>query len=69
MVSISNDKRQLKELEDRILKLLRESTGNILDDEVLINTLNNSKQTSGAGWMRGRGAVAGTVGLWLQQLR
>ena len=60
---------QLKELEDRILKLLRESTGNILDDEVLINTLNNSKQTSGAGWMRGRGAVAGTVGLWLQQLR
>ncbi|KAJ9505503.1 hypothetical protein QJQ45_023787, partial [Haematococcus lacustris] len=62
VVSISNDKRQLQELEDRdcsqrgllavgllvakVLKLLRESTGNILDDEVLINTLNNSRNTS-----------------------
>ncbi|CAG9464970.1 unnamed protein product [Pedinophyceae sp. YPF-701] len=47
VVSISNDKRQLKDLEDKILKLLKESQGNILDDEVLINTLNNSKLTSG----------------------
>ena len=47
VVSISNDKKQLKELEDKILKLLKESEGNILDDEVLINTLNNSKLTSG----------------------
>ena len=47
MVSISNDKRQLKDLEDKILKLLKESTGNILDDEQLINTLNHSKTTSG----------------------
>ena len=47
VVSISNDKRQLQELEDKILKLLKESEGNILDDEVLINTLNNSKLTSG----------------------
>ena len=46
VVSISNDKKQLKELEDKILKLLKESEGNILDDEVLINTLNNSKLTS-----------------------
>ena len=45
-MSISNDKKQLKELEDKILKLLKESEGNILDDEVLINTLNNSKLTS-----------------------
>jgi hypothetical protein len=29
-----------------VLKLLRESTGNILDDEVLIATLNTSKATS-----------------------
>jgi dynein heavy chain len=43
VVSISNDKKQLKELEDKILKLLKESEGNILDDEQLINTLNNSK--------------------------
>eukprot|EP00899_Mesostigma_viride_P007437 jgi/Mesvir1/16695/Mv15092-RA.1 len=47
VVSISNDKKQLKELEDKILKLLKESEGNILDDEMLINTLNNSKLTSG----------------------
>lgn len=47
VVSISNDKKQLKDLEDKILKLLKESTGNILDDEQLINTLNHSKTTSG----------------------
>lgn len=46
VVSISSDKKQLKDLEDKILKLLKESEGNILDDEVLINTLNNSKTTS-----------------------
>ena len=43
----ANDKKQLKELQDKILKLLKESEGNILDDEVLIDTLNNSKITSG----------------------
>lgn len=47
IVSISNDKKQLKELEDKILRLLKESEGNILDDEDLISTLNNSKRTSG----------------------
>lgn len=36
----------MQELEDKILKLLKEAKGNILDDEVLINTLNNSKMTS-----------------------
>ena len=36
----------LQELEDKILKMLEDSTGNILDDEVLINTLNTSKLTS-----------------------
>lgn len=46
-VSISADKKQLSELEDKILKLLKESSGNILDDEQLINTLNHSKLTSG----------------------
>ena len=33
VVSISNDKKQLKDLEDKILKLLKESEGNILDDD------------------------------------
>ncbi|KAJ9531756.1 hypothetical protein QJQ45_021904, partial [Haematococcus lacustris] len=46
VVSISADKKQLQELEDKILKLLKESQGNILDDEQLINTLNHSKLTS-----------------------
>lgn len=47
IVSISADKKQLKGIEDKILKLLSESEGNILDDEELINTLGESKITSG----------------------
>ncbi|XP_054751474.2 dynein axonemal heavy chain 6-like isoform X1 [Lytechinus pictus] len=47
IVRINADKNQLKAIEDRILKLLFESEGNILDNEELINTLNESKVTSG----------------------
>ena len=61
VVSISNDKKQLQDLEDKILRLLREATGNILDDEVLINTLNNSKTTSGQLGGKG-GNASGEVG-------
>eukprot|EP00965_Chrysotila_dentata_P092804 3064457-Pleurochrysis_carterae.AAC.1 len=45
---VSNAKmaKQLKDIESEILKLLSESTGNILDDENLINTLAQSKVTS-----------------------
>ncbi|KAH8862654.1 Dynein heavy chain 6, axonemal [Schistosoma japonicum] len=43
IVRINTDKNQLKETENRILKLLFESEGNILDNEDLINTLNESK--------------------------
>lgn len=39
-------KRELKELEDKILYMLSNSQGNILDDEELINTLSQSKATS-----------------------
>jgi dynein heavy chain len=39
-------KAQLKEIEDRILALLSASTGNILDDQELIETLANSKTMS-----------------------
>jgi dynein heavy chain len=39
VVSMASDKRQLQDIEDRILKLLSESTGNILDDEELIRAL------------------------------
>jgi hypothetical protein len=49
VVSIAADKKQLVQLEDRVLKLLKDAAGNILDDEVLITTLNNSKATSGKG--------------------
>ncbi|KAI9224248.1 dynein heavy chain and region D6 of dynein motor-domain-containing protein [Blastocladiella britannica] len=48
ILSISNDKRQLKEIEEKILRLLYNSQGNILDDEELILTLNQSKVTSAA---------------------
>ena len=43
ITKINTDKNQLKAIEDRILKLLFESEGNILDNEELINTLNDSK--------------------------
>ena len=46
VLSISSDKRQLLDLENKVLKLLRDSTGNILDDEVLINTLHDSQKTA-----------------------
>jgi dynein heavy chain len=45
--SISADKRQLGDLESKILRLLQEASGNLLDDETLISTLNTAKQTSG----------------------
>ncbi|KAI8909816.1 dynein heavy chain and region D6 of dynein motor-domain-containing protein [Gorgonomyces haynaldii] len=48
IVNIANDKKQLKDIEDKILKLLFNSQGNILDDEELIDTLNQSKVTSAA---------------------
>lgn len=43
IVRINNDKAQLKGIEDKILYLLYHSEGNILDDEELIETLNESK--------------------------
>jgi dynein heavy chain len=46
MLAMADYKRQLLSLEAKILQLLSESEGNILDDEVLINTLSDSKRTS-----------------------
>lgn len=46
IVSINNDKQQLLMLEDKILRLLFSSEGNILDDDELVETLNESKETS-----------------------
>ena len=46
VVSIAEGRKTIKELEDTILRLLAESSGNILDDEQLINTLDSSKQIS-----------------------
>lgn len=48
ITNINNDKNQLKAIEDKILKMLFESEGNILDNEELVNTLNDSKTTSQA---------------------
>ena len=47
VVKINADKEQLKGIEDKILHLLFTSEGNILDNEALINTLADSKVTSG----------------------
>lgn len=41
---INKDKEQLIQLEDRILKLLFDSEGNILDDEALVDGLNETKE-------------------------
>ena len=46
LLSMADDKKQLAMLEAKILQMLSESEGNILDDEVLINTLSESKLTS-----------------------
>lgn len=43
IVSINADRNQLKDIEDRILKLLFTSEGNILDNEELVQTLQESK--------------------------
>ncbi|XP_012629713.3 dynein axonemal heavy chain 6 [Microcebus murinus] len=48
IVKINADKNQLKNVEDKILKMLFTSEGNILDNEELIDTLQDSKITSGA---------------------
>ena len=47
IAQINADKSQLAGIEDKILTLLFSSEGNILDNEELIETLNESKETSG----------------------
>lgn len=46
IAKINADKNQLQNIEDKILSLLFSSGDNILDNEELIETLNNSKETS-----------------------
>ena len=46
IVSNAGYKKQLKEIEDKILEMLSNASGDILEDEELINTLGASKQTS-----------------------
>jgi len=46
IIEDAENQRQLKEIEDKILYLLKNAEGNILDDEVLIDTLGDSKKTS-----------------------
>lgn len=43
IVSIATDKKSLKEAQDKILELLAEAKGMILDDQELIKTLEESK--------------------------
>ena len=46
VISMAKMKKDMEDIEDEILHLLANSQGNILDDEVLINTLAASKVTS-----------------------
>ena len=46
VVSIAADQKVLKEIEEKILAMLANASGNILDDEELINALDESKETS-----------------------
>ncbi|GLD95206.1 hypothetical protein PINS_up003848 [Pythium insidiosum] len=46
VVTMAQDRKQLQEIEDRILRQLSESTGNVLDDQDLIDTLQSSNATS-----------------------
>lgn len=46
VIQLSEFKRQLKDIEDKILKLVSEAGEEILDNEELIITLDQSKQTS-----------------------
>ena len=43
IISISADKKQLKSTEDKILKMLANATGNILDDEASLTTFKSQK--------------------------
>jgi dynein heavy chain len=45
-VKVATNKKQLVDLENEILRLLSESTGSLLDDAELVNTLQASKVTS-----------------------
>ncbi|KAM9820319.1 LOW QUALITY PROTEIN: dynein axonemal heavy chain 2 [Neosynchiropus ocellatus] len=46
VISISSGERTLRELEDQILRLLKEASGSLLDDEPLLETLQTSKVTA-----------------------
>eukprot|EP00964_Phaeocystis_antarctica_P076980 scaffold47683_cov66-Phaeocystis_antarctica.AAC.1 len=46
VLEAADNKRQLKEIEDKILKVLSESEGNILDDQTAIDILSASKRLS-----------------------
>lgn len=46
VLSIASSKKNLANLEDKILHLLSTSQGSILDDEALVNALQSSKRTS-----------------------
>ncbi|KAJ3188443.1 Dynein heavy chain 3, axonemal [Gaertneriomyces sp. JEL0708] len=46
VVSSANNKKQLKEIEDKILAILSSSQGNLLEDETAINALTSSKVLS-----------------------
>jgi dynein heavy chain len=67
VISMASDAKQLKDLEDKTLHLLQTSEGNVLDNIVLIKTLNNSKLTSGV--IKGRVADAEKTEIAINEAR
>lgn len=64
IIRINADRNQLKAIEDRILRLLFTSEGNILDNEELVQTLQESKVNLGLG--RGCMDVCLVFGIFLR---
>ena len=60
-VAMAKDRKSLNDIEDRILQLLSESTGNVLDDENLIDTLEESKYISAGPSLRSHAGQASAV--------
>jgi len=67
VVTIAQDQKTLKEIEDKILYMLANASGNILDDEELINALDESKKTSTA--IKGRLADAEVTRMEIAETR
>lgn len=59
VISLSENKRLLKDLEDTLLRELATSTGNMLDNAELVQTLEETKSKASEVWVYGCEDVGG----------